>query len=75
MKISGNHLISRISFPRGSLEVCSSVVVKIVESSVVLVDQVEMILEPGHLTRMPRFPQLSQTSDLMNKLSLLGYPQ
>ena len=62
-------------FVDSSAAIHTSVIIQIFQSCVVIIYQIEMILQPAHLTRVPRFSQFSETCELMDKLLLFRYPK
>ena len=49
--------------------------VEVLQGLRVAVDDVEVVLEPGHLTFVPRGFQLAKTSDLVDEFLLFANPQ
>ena len=53
----------------------TAVVEQVLQLVSVGVDEVEVVLQPGHLTGVPGLLQLSQPGDLVHQLLLLTDPQ
>ena len=53
----------------------TAVVVQVLGLGVVGVDEGETVVQPAHLDRVPRLPQLPQPRQLVHHLLLLRHPQ
>ena len=53
----------------------TSIIVQIFQCDRVSVNQIKVVFQPAHLTRVPWLAQLTKSCNLMNKLFFLRYPE